>query len=320
MNATLEERKKKAAEKAEDEWNKEQEEKRKMEEKERKLAEIKNAKLDLAKPKKTGWSILGELFDAVVGEEESSSVQWAVMSADFLGIFRAVKSGIIASFTGMPIPKEFKVAPLSGNIRDELMDFVTKYPRKNGENDFISLYGSPYIVGGCLNRTEILKIKFSLPVNQIPVFKIRSDEFDRIFKDPDFYAGFPCGVVDLASLVKKVIADDKQFSYRLSVSHYYAKPIYSLTTPLVRFSFPSRELEANRSRDQSIVLKKPFECRSQEILLDIGKTSEQCRIAGKLEWAIQQKWEDLKELFDYWKLLDKELEKLDSLYLAARKE
>lgn len=320
MNETLEERKKKAVKEAEDEWNKEQKEKRKTEEKEEKLAGIKSKKLDLPKPKKTGWSILNELFEAVVGQEKSSSVQWAVVSKDYFGIFRAVKSGIIASFAGIPIPKELKMMPSSENVRDELIAFVAKYPRKNGENDFISLYGNPRIAGGCLNQTEILKIKFSLPVNQIPVFKIRSDEFDKIFKDPDFSAGSACGVVDLASVVEGVIAADKQFSHELSVSHYYAAPIYSLTTPLVRFGFPGRKLEANRLRDQSIVPKRLFEWRSQEILLDIGKIAEQCRIAGKLEWAIQQKWEDLKQLFDYWKLLDKELEKLNSLYLAAQKE
>lgn len=317
MDETLEERKKKAAEKAEDEWKKEQEEKLKKEKTERKLAEIRNTKLDLPKPKKTGWAVLNELFDAVIDEETPSCIQWTVVSGDYLGIFRAVKSGIIVSFTGMPIPKKLKVVPLSE--KDEFVDFVMKHPGKDEGSDFLALYGSPHLAGGCLSQTLILREKFSLPLHQIPVFKIRNDEVDKIFR-PGHFAGFACGVVDFASFQDEVIATDKQFTYELATSNFYAKPVYSLTTPLLQLNLPISDNVSNRQRDGSMVLKKPYGYKTRELTLNIGNFTKQAQIAGKLEKSIQEKWQNLKELFDYWELLNKELEKLDSFYLTARKE
>lgn len=319
MAKTLEERKKEAAEKAEDEWKKEQEGNLKREIKETKLAEIRNTKLDLPKPEKTGWAVINELFEAVVGEETASCVQWAVISGDYLGIFRAVKSGIIASFTGVPIPKELKVAPLSESVRDEFVDFVTKHPKKDEESDFTVLYGSPLLAGGCLSQTWILREKFSLPLHQIPVFKIRNDEVDKIFR-PGHFTGFACGVVDSTSFQDGVIAADKQFTHKLATSNFYAKPVYSLTTPLLQLNLAISDNVSNRQRDRSMVLKKLYGYRTRELTLNIGDFTEQAEVARRMEEAVEEKWKDLRELFAYWEILNKELDKLDSLYRQTEKE
>lgn len=69
-----------------------------------------------------------------------------------------------------------------------------------------------------------------------------------------------------------------------------------------------------------MVLKKPYEYKTRELTLNIGDFTKQAEVARRLEEAVEEKREDLKELFDYWEILNKELGKLDSLYRQTEKE
>lgn len=318
MVLTLEE----TLEQAKKEWEEKQEERRKKEEKQRKLEKLRKIKPDWTKPQETGWSLLDKLFGAVIGIEES--VYWAIWYSENFAIFRATKSGILASVIGIPTPEELHLVQLETATRKKIIE-LTLNNRRNPTDEFITKYGDPTLFCGCLSQALIFKKNFDPHQDKLLFFK-----WDRytpdILKDllNETYDFARCyGVAPIGQVLNHVRNVDVQFSYELSTGAFYSNPKYSLAAPLLQFVYPSSEGH-NRLRDASVIIKEtPYEYKTREITLNIGRLSDEfsdeSRIAKKLDKTVQDNWQSLKELFEYWIVLNKALADLDAQYHTAQK-